>query len=116
MEGIVGCSAATCSVRELLCKLLHPACLSSQVECPNTCPLVTTNSTLAYCDVPQRDNSLVLEIITGVFGGLAFIFVVLRMLTRVRPFKAGFGWDDGLILAVTVRLLRCTLRLSTNRG
>lgn len=66
--------------------------------------LGTTNSTLGYCDVPQRDNSLVIEAISLVFGSLAFILVVLRMCTRLRPFKAGFGWDDGLILAVTVRL------------
>ncbi|KAK5046663.1 hypothetical protein LTR84_007424 [Exophiala bonariae] len=68
----------------------------------------TTNSTLGYCDVPVRDNSLVIEVISGVFGGLAFLFVVLRMCTRIPPFKAGFGLDDVLILAVTVVMMFTT--------
>lgn len=60
------------------------------------------NSTLYYCDSPVRDDSLRLEVITGVFGGIALISVILRMITRLRPFKATFGWDDGTILSVAV--------------
>ena len=63
---------------------------------------VVTNTTLLYCDVPRRDDSWILELMTGLFGGLAILVVLLRMLTRIRPFKATFGWDDGLIASVMV--------------
>lgn len=41
-------------------------------------------------------------VVTGVFGLLSLIVVSLRMVTRIPPFKAPFGWDDGLILTVMV--------------
>lgn len=47
---------------------------------------------------------MTLLVISGVFGGLTLLVVSLRMATRIRPFKVPFGWDDGLILTVMVRL------------
>jgi len=63
------------------------------------------NSTAVYCDVPPSDQSMTVDVITGVFGGIAFLLVLLRMMTRMSPFKTTFGWDDGLIAAVTVSIL-----------
>ena len=45
-------------------------------------------------------------VITGVFGGLALIIVILRLYTRFPPFKAKLDWDDGLIIAAIVYLSR----------
>jgi hypothetical protein len=51
---------------------------------------------------------MILELITAVFGSLALLMVILRMVTRMPPFKASFGWDDALILAVMVTSLFAT--------
>ena len=42
--------------------------------------------------------------ITGVFGSLALVSVLLRLYTRLPPLKAAFCWDDILILAAIVCL------------
>lgn len=47
---------------------------------------------------------MTVDIITGLFGGITILIVLLRMMTRIRPFKTPFGWDDGLIVAVTVSM------------
>lgn len=57
---------------------------------------------MTFCNIPGRDDSLELQILTGIFTGLAILFVSLRVVTRVRPFKVAFGWDDGLIISTTV--------------
>jgi hypothetical protein len=57
---------------------------------------------MAFCDVPRRNDSTILNGISGTFGMLVILVIGLRMVTRMPPFRIVFGWDDGLILAATV--------------
>ena len=45
-----------------------------------------------------QSNEGYFQVLTGVFSGIALIVVILRLLTRMHPFKATFGWDDFLIM------------------
>jgi hypothetical protein len=45
---------------------------------------------------------MILGVVTGVFGSLALITVLLRLYTRLPPLKIAFLWDDALFLAATV--------------
>jgi len=47
---------------------------------------------------------MTLRVIILLFGILALISILLRLSTRLPPFKAPFRWDDGLIIVATVCL------------
>jgi len=53
------------------------------------------------CEVPIRDERLVINIINGVAVALAIIFAMTRVVLRGRS-KAGFGWDDFFLILATV--------------
>ncbi|KAG9249970.1 uncharacterized protein F5Z01DRAFT_667650 [Emericellopsis atlantica] len=105
-----GLSDSTCEESDLECQCTSDAFREKVAECVRSrCTVVEAlaakNESSARCNIPMRDRSGELVVVSYTMASLAVAFVLCRILCRIYISEPRLGLDDWLIFITTVSMV-----------